>query len=107
MRQRGRIQSMKEPIERLNVWAISRIAHNMFSSLRALATLDDAGIEIVSLTEQDTGDASMRKLNRTILAWLAGRDSEELSATADREVTSPLLACVPGDQQLRSSQNGN
>ena len=76
MRRRGRSPSTKEPIARLYVWAISRIARNMFDCLRALATLDDAGIEIVSLTEQDTGDASMRKLIRPILAWLAERYSE-------------------------------
>ncbi len=50
----------------------------MFDCLRALATLDDAGIEVVSLTEQDSGDKSMRKLIRPILAWLAERYSEEL-----------------------------
>ena len=88
MRHRGRRPSTEEPISRLYVWAISRIARNMFDCLRALATLDDAGIEIVSLTEQDTGDASMRKLIRPILAWLAERYSEELSANVQRGMRS-------------------
>ena len=88
MRRRGRRSSNSAPIERLYVWAISRIARNMFDCLRALATLDEAGIDIVSLTEQDTGDASMRKLIRPILAWLAERYSEELSANVQRGMRS-------------------
>jgi len=40
------------PIERLYVWALSRIARNMFDCLRAIATLDDAELEIVSLTRR-------------------------------------------------------
>ena len=71
-------------IERMYVWAFSRIARNMFDCLRAIATLDDAGIDIVSLTEHDTGDRSMRKLIRPILAWLAERYSEELSRNVSR-----------------------
>jgi DNA invertase Pin-like site-specific DNA recombinase len=71
-------------IERMYVWAFSRIARNMFDCLRAIATLDDANIEITSLTENDTGDRSMRKLIRPILAWLAERYSEELSRNVSR-----------------------
>ena len=88
MRRQRRTKPAPEPIGRLYVWAISRIARNMFDCLRALATLDEAGIEIVSLTEQDTGDASMRKLIRPILAWLAERYSEELSANVRRGMRS-------------------
>jgi hypothetical protein len=60
----------------------------MYDALRALATLDDANIEVVSLTEQDTGDKSMRKLIRPILAWLAERYSEELSKNVKRGMAS-------------------
>ena len=71
-------------IERMYVWAFSRIARNMFDCLRAIAILDDANIDITSLTENDTGDKSMRKLIRPILAWLAERYSEELSRNVSR-----------------------
>ncbi len=71
-------------VERMYVWAFSRIARNMFDCLRAIAILDDAGIDITSLTENDTGDKSMRKLIRPILAWLAERYSEELSRNVSR-----------------------
>jgi DNA invertase Pin-like site-specific DNA recombinase len=71
-------------IERMYVWAFSRIARNMFDCLRAIAILDDANIDITSLTENDTGDRSMRKLIRPILAWLAERYSEELSRNVSR-----------------------
>jgi len=70
------------------VWAFSRIARNMFYCLRALATLDEAGIEVISLTEHDSGDRSMRKLIRPILAWLAERYSEELSSNVQRGMRS-------------------
>jgi len=76
------------PMERLYVWAFSRIARNMFDCLRAIATLDDADIEIVSLTEHEVGDKSMRKLIRPILAWLAERYSEELSQNVQRGMAS-------------------
>lgn len=82
--QRGRKTLRVEPIERLYVWAFSRIARNMFDCLKAIATLDDADIEIISLTENDTGDRSMRKLIRPILAWLAERYIEELSRNVRR-----------------------
>jgi DNA invertase Pin-like site-specific DNA recombinase len=81
---RGRKGVRGEPIERLYVWAFSRIARNMFDCLKAIATLDDADIEIISLTENDTGDRSMRKLIRPILAWLAERYIEELSRNVRR-----------------------
>lgn len=85
---RGRGRGSVERIERLYVWAFSRIARNMFDCLRAIATLDDADIDIVSLTEHDTGDRSMRKLIRPILAWLAERYSEELSRNVQRGMQS-------------------
>jgi DNA invertase Pin-like site-specific DNA recombinase len=85
---RGKSRLSAPPIERLYVWAFSRIARNMFDCLRAIATLDDADIEIVSLTEHDTGDRSMRKLIRPILAWLAERYSEELSRNVQRGMAS-------------------
>ena len=75
-------------VDRVYVWAFSRIARNMFDCLRALATLDDADIEVVSLTETDGGDRSMRKLIRPILAWLAERYSEELSRNVQRGLRS-------------------
>ncbi len=76
------------PIERLYVWAFSRIARKMFDCPRAIATLDDTDIEIVSLTEHEVGDKSMRKLIRPILAWLAERYSEELSQNVSRGMAS-------------------
>ena len=85
---RGRSRRPVERIDRLYVWAFSRIARNMFDCLRAMATLDDADIEIISLTEQDGGDRSIRKLIRPILAWLAERYSEELSANVQRGMRS-------------------
>ena len=85
---RGRSRRPVERIDRLYVWAFSRIARNMFDCLRAMATLDDADIEIISLTEQDGGDRSIRKLIRPILAWLAERYSEELSANVQRGMQS-------------------
>jgi len=78
----------RPPVDRLYVWAFSRIARNMFDCLKAIATLDDAEIDIVSLTEPDVGDKSMRKLIRPILAWLAERYSEELSANVQRGMAS-------------------
>ena len=81
---KGRVQR----IDRLYVWAFSRIARNMFDCLRALATLDEADIEVISLTEHDSGDRSMRKLIRPILAWLAERYSEELSSNVQRGMRS-------------------
>ena len=83
---RGRI--VEGRVERMYVWAFSRIARNMFDCLRAIAILDDANIDIVSLTENDTGDKSMRKLIRPILAWLAERYSEELSRNVSRGLHS-------------------
>jgi DNA invertase Pin-like site-specific DNA recombinase len=77
-----------ERVERLYVWAFSRIARNMFDCLRAIATLDEADIDIVSLTEHEVGDRSMRKLIRPILAWLAERYSEELSQNVQRALLS-------------------
>jgi len=79
---------VQPPIDRLYVWAFSRIARNMFDCLKAIATLDDADIDIISLTEPDVGDKSMRKLIRPILAWLAERYSEELSANVQRGMAS-------------------
>ena len=88
LRGRGRSRGDFRRIERLYVWAFSRIARNMFDCLRALATLDDADIEIVSLTEHEVGDRSMQKLIRPILAWLAERYSEELSQNVQRGMAS-------------------
>ena len=85
---RLRILTDEPLIDRLYVWAFSRIARNMFDCLKAIATLDDADIDIVSLTEPDVGDKSMRKLIRPILAWLAERYSEELSANVRRAKAS-------------------
>jgi len=85
---RGRNRHPVERIDRVYVWAFSRLARNMFDCLRAMATLDDADIEIISLTEQDGGDRSIRKLIRPILAWLAERYSEELSANVQRGMQS-------------------
>ncbi len=76
------------PIDRLYVWAVSRVARNMFDCLRALATLDDAEIRVVSLTEPDPGDKSITKLIRPILAWLNERYSEELSKNVIRGMRS-------------------
>lgn len=84
----GRSKLKVQRIDRLYVWAFSRIARNMFDCLRALATLDDADIDVVSLTERDTGDRSLRKLIRPILAWLAERYSEELSRNVQRGMRS-------------------
>ena len=81
---KGRNRQPLRRVERVYVWAFSRIARNMFDCLKAIATLDDADIEIVSLTENDTGDKSMRKLIRPILAWLAERYIEELSRNVSR-----------------------
>ena len=75
-------------IDRLYVWAFSRLARNMFDALRALAALDEADIDVVSLTEPDAGDRSFRKLIRPILAWLAERYSEELSRNVQRGMQS-------------------
>ena len=83
-RSRGRTPG----IERLYVWAISRVARNMFDCLRALATLDEAHITVVSLTEPDVGDASFTRLIRPILAWLSERYSEELSRNVRRGMQS-------------------
>ena len=81
---RSRSLGEHPPIDRLYVWAFSRIARNMFDCLRALAALDDADIDVVSLTENTPGDKSMRKLIRPILAWLAERYVEELSRNVQR-----------------------
>ena len=40
-------------IDRLYVWAFSRVARNMMDCLRALATLDEADVDVISLTEPD------------------------------------------------------
>ncbi len=85
---RGRNRQTVERIDRVYVWAFSRLARNMFDCLRAMATLDEADIEIISLTEQDGSDRSIRKLIRPILAWLAERYSEELSANVVRGMRS-------------------
>ena len=75
-------------VDRLYVWAFSRVARNMMDCLRALATLDEADIDVISLTEPDAGDKSFRKLIRPILAWLAERYSEELSRNVVRGMRS-------------------
>ena len=85
---RARARGAVVRIDRLYVWAFSRVARNMFDCLRALATLDEADIDVVSLTEPDTGDRSFRKLIRPILAWLAERYSEELSRNVVRGMKS-------------------
>ncbi len=63
----------------------------MFDCLRAIATLDEAGIDIGPLTEHEVGDRSMRKLIRPILARLAERCSEELSQKVQRGMLSRRL----------------
>ena len=75
-------------VDRLYVWAFSRVARNMMDCLKALATLDEADIDVISLTEPDAGDKSFRKLIRPILAWLAERYSEELSRNVKRGMHS-------------------
>lgn len=85
---RGRNRRPVERIECQYVWAFSRLARNMFDCLRAMAALDEADIEILSLTEQDGGDRFIRKLIRPILAWLAERYSEELSVNLQRGMQS-------------------
>jgi len=87
-RSRRRRPAQREPIDRLYVWAFSRLARNMTDCLRALAVLEEADIEVISLTEQDGQDRSIRKLIRPILAWLAERYSEELSHTVQRGMRS-------------------
>jgi site-specific DNA recombinase len=84
----GKRRTQPQPIDRLYVWAFSRLARNMFDALRALAVLDEADIDVVSLTEPDAGDRSFRKLIRPILAWLAERYSEELSRNVQRGMRS-------------------
>ncbi len=84
----GRSKARGPGINRLYVWAISRVARNMFDCLRALATLDEADITVVSLTEPDAGDKSFTKLIRPILAWLSERYSEELSRNVKRGMQS-------------------
>ena len=78
----------REPIDRFYVYAFSRMARNMTDCLRALAVLEEADIEVISLTQQDGQDASIRKLIRPILAWLAERYSEELSCSVQRGMRS-------------------
>ena len=54
--QRDAIRAKKrgaQQIDRLYVWAFSRVARNMFDCLRALATLDEADVDVISLTEPD------------------------------------------------------
>ncbi len=84
----GRSKVRAPGIDRLYVWAISRVARNMFDCLRALATLDEANVTVVSLTEPDAGDKSFTKLIRPILAWLSERYSEELSRNVKRGMHS-------------------
>ncbi len=84
----GRRAVRVQGIDRLYVWAFSRIARNMFDCLKALATLDEADIDVISLSEPDAGDKSFRKLIRPILAWLAERYSEELSHNVKRGMQS-------------------
>ena len=43
---------------------------------------------MLSLTEQDGQDASIRKLIRPTLAWLAERYSDELSSSVQRGMRS-------------------
>jgi len=100
-------------IDRLYVWAFSRVARNMMDCLRALATLDDAEVEVVSLTEPDSGDRSFRKLIRPILAWLAERYSEELSRNVQRGMRSQaekgywLHGPPPFGYGVAPGENGN
>ena len=84
----GRRAVRVQGIDRLYVWAFSRVARNMFDCLKALATLDEADIDVISLSEPDAGDKSFRKLIRPILAWLAERYSEELSHNVKRGMQS-------------------
>jgi site-specific DNA recombinase len=75
-------------IQCMYVWAYSRIARNMMDCLKALATLDAAGIDVISLTEPDCGDRSLRSLIQPLLAWLAERYSEDLSGSVKRGMRS-------------------
>jgi len=84
----GRNKVRVQGIDRLYVWAFPRVTRNMFDCLKALATLDEADIDVISLTEPDAGDKSFRKLIRPILAWLADRYSEELSRNVVRGMRS-------------------
>ncbi len=90
-RQRGRVRSGGDDLEQLGLGDASearageqRVARNMMDCLRALATLDEADVDVISLTEPDAGDKFFRKLIRPILAWLAERYSEELSRNVVR-----------------------
>ena len=76
------------PIDRLYVWAISRLARNTLDCLKLLGALEEAKIEVVSLTEPEIQDTSMQKLIRPILAWLAERYSDELSRNVRRGMRS-------------------
>ena len=78
----------KPPIERLYVWAISRLARNTLDCLKLLGALEEAKVEVVSLTEPEIQDNSMQKLIQPILAWLAERYSEELSRNVKRGMRS-------------------
>jgi len=84
----GRGKVRVQGMDRLYVWAFSRVARNMMDCLKALATLDEADVDVISLTEPDAGDKSFRKLIRPILAWLAERYSEELSRNVKRGMHS-------------------
>ena len=75
-------------VDRLYVWAFSRVARNTMDCLKALATLDEAGVTVISLTEPDAGDKSITKLIRPILAWLNERYSEDLSKNVIRGMRS-------------------
>lgn len=91
--QRRRSRGSPPPIGRLYVWAFSRIARNMFDCLRALADLDDADIEVVSLTEHDTGDRSMRKLIRRTPTPSAPPCSKPGTTVPWKNGAEPSTAC--------------
>lgn len=76
------------PIERLYVWSISRLARNTLDCLKLLGALEEAKVEVVSLTEPEIQDNSTQKLIQPILAWLAERYSEELSRNVKRGMRS-------------------
>ena len=60
-------------IDRLYVWAFSRLARNMFDALRALATLDEADIDVVSLTSPTRATGRFGSSSaRFSLGWLRG-----------------------------------
>ena len=85
---RGRRRRDVPRVDVLFVWATSRLARNMMDCFKLLAALDEAGIEVVSLTEPEAVDKSIQGLLRMVYAWLAERYSEELGVNVRRGMRS-------------------